>query len=237
MKKLIMAIILTLSLTIFASSQTNKCFVNYGLKDKNIVYLTLNGTKVSGEFTVEKEYENSTTYVFSGTNSNNNLSIIFANNKRPYQFPPKTTKGIWLLKKVGDVETLEVKTYGKNYETNKYSSYFATYDSCEPSYSIVLAQAKRISFAKDENSATANVVLQSKSDRNSFLLNLAKGQKFSVEAIGCGISFFYPNKTKYEEGTAIDTWSNDSLTQSGDYLFVISSAGETKECTVRFTTK
>ena len=79
--------------------------------------------------------------------------------------------------------------------------------------------------------------MKSKSDRKSFLINLRAGQSLSVEAIGCGISFFYPNKTAYEEGTAIDTWGSTSLPQTGDYLFIISPAGEPGTCSVRFEAK
>lgn len=231
-----LAVWLLLLFSISISAQTKKCFVNMGLKDKHTVYLTIDGAKVSGEFKVEKEYEKTTVFNFSGTNSNNNLNISFANGKSPYQLPPKSTKGVWMLKKVGDAETLQVKIYGKNYETNKYSTYFATYESCDPSYETLFKKAKRISFAKGATSATTNVTLASIDDKKAFLLKLGKGQKFRVEAIGCGISFYYPDKTEYEEGTAIDMWGSDSLTQSGDYLFVISPAGTQLTCNVNFKT-
>ena len=237
MKKSVILVVLFLSAVIYVSAQTSKkCFVNEGLKDKHIVYLTIDGTKVTGEFVVEKDYETATNYNFSGTNNANNLSINFADNKFPYQLPPKVKKGVWMLKKVVDEEVLSIKIYGKNYETNKYSNYFADYASCEPSYETLLKKAKRITFAKDATSATVKANLLDKSDRNSFLINLAKGQKLSVEAIGCGISFFYPNKTPYEEGTAVDMFGSNSLTQSGDYLFAISMAGELKTCSVTFKT-
>lgn len=238
MKKLIILTILILSVATFVSAQSSqKCFINSGLEDKHIVYLTIDGANVTGEFTVEKGYESATTYNFSGTNLNNNLSINFANGKSPYQLPPKAKKGVWAVKKVGDVESLSIKIYGKNYDTNKYSTYFATYDSCEPSYETLAKKAKRVTFAKGATAATVTANLLDKSDRNSFLINLAKGQKVAVEAIGCGVSFYYPNKTLYEEGTAIDMWGSESLSQSGDYLFVISMAGELNKCTVKFSTK
>lgn len=237
MKKLIKLIVIACFFISFASAQTKKCFVNEGLKDKHIVYLTIDGTKASGEFTVENDSGELNTYAFTGTNLNNNLSINFTGNKLPYQLPPKAKNGIWNLKKIGDEEILQIKIYGKNYETGKYSTYFANYDSCEPSYLTLLKNNKRITFAKGSTSATVEVELNGKQDRKSFLLNLLKGQKLSVEAIGCGISFYYPNKTVYEEGTAIDMWGTQSLTQSGDYLFAISAAGETNKCTVKFSTK
>lgn len=237
MKKLIILTVLILTLTTLISAQTKKCFKNNGLKDGHTVYLTLNGSQVSGEFIVMRDYQTEERYIYSGTNLNNNLSINFANGKSPYQLPPKVKKGVWALKKVGDVESLSIKIYGKNYETNKYSAYFATYESCDSSYETLAKNAARITFAKGATSATTEFVSDGKSVTKSFWLNLGKGQKFSIEAPGCGISFFYPDKTKYEEGTAIDMWGSESLPQSGDYLFVFSWAGEAGKCTIKFSTK
>jgi hypothetical protein len=238
MRKSIILAALILSAAICVSAQpSKKCFVNEGLKDKHTVFLTIDGTKVTGEFAVEKDYETATNYNFTGKNSANTLSINFADNKYPYQLPPKAKKGVWLIKKVGDEEVLSIKIYGKNYDTDKFSNYFADYRSCEPSYETLLKKAKRITFAKGATSATVTANLINKSDRSSFLINLAKGQKLSVEAIGCGISFFYPDKTPYEEGTAIDMWGSNLLTQTGDFLFSISTAGELNKCAVKFSTE
>ncbi len=237
MKKIIVLTFIMIFWAMSVSAQTQKCFVNKGLKDKHIVYLTFDGVKVTGEFTVEKGYETATTYNFSGTNLNNNLSINFANGKSPYQLPPKAKKGVWMLKKAGDVESLSIKIYGKNYETNKYSAYFANYESCDSSYETLAKNAARMTFAKGVTSATTEFVSDGKTAEKSFWLNLGKGQKISIEAPGCGISYFYPDKTKYEEGTAIDMWGSESLPQSGDYLFVFSWAGEASKCSIKFSTK
>ena len=237
MKKLIILTLLILTFVTFISAQTQKCFKNNGLKDGHTVYLTLNGSQVSGEFIVMRDYQTEEKYNFSGINLNNNLSVNFANNKSPYQLPPKAKKGIWMLKTVDNAETLQIKIYGRNYETNKWSTYFATYESCDSSYEVLAQNAKRISFAKGATSSTTEFVSDGKTTEKSFWLNLAKGQKFSVEAPGCGISFFYPDKSKYEEGTAIDIWGSESLPQSGDYLFVFSWAGEASKCTIKFSTK
>lgn len=237
MKKLMILTILILSFVTLISAQTQKCFKNKGLKDGHIVYLTITGRQVSGEFIVMREYQTEEIYNFSGTNLNNNLSVNFANNKFPYQLPPKTKKGNWTLTNNGGAETLNIKIYGKNYDTNKWSTYSATYESCDSSYEVLAKNAQRISFAKGATSATVEFVSDNKTANKSFLLNLGKGQKFSIEAPGCGISFFYPNKTRYEEGTAIDMWGSESLPQSGDYLFVFSWAGEASKCNIKFSTK
>ncbi len=236
MKKIKVFSFMMLCWALPVSAQTQKCFVNAGLEDKHIVYLTIDGTQVKGEFIIEKGYGAATTYNFNGTNLNNNLSINFANAKIPYQLPPKAKKGVWLLKKVGEVETLSIKIYGKNYETNKYSAYFATYESCEPSYETLAKKAQRISFANGATSATVNVTLTDEADKKSFWLKLGKGQKFYIEAPGCAIAIYYPDKTPDSEG-AIDTWGDDSLPQGGDYLLVFSPAGVPGTRTIRFSTK
>jgi len=236
MKKIILLGFMMIFWAIPISAQTQKCFVNAGLKDKHIVYLNIEGANVKGEFIIEKDYESATTYNFSGTNLNNNLSINFANAKAPYQFPPKAKKGVWKLKKVGDEETLAIKIYGKNYETNKYSAYFATYEPCEPSYESLAKKAQRVSFTSGATSATVTVTLAGEADKKSFWLKLGKGQKFYIEAPGCAIAIYYPDKTADSEG-AIDTWGSDSLPQGGDYLLVFSAAGVPGTRTLKFSTK
>ena len=237
MKKLIILLILILSFSVLVSAQSPKCFKNNGLKDGHTIYLTVNGTKVSGEFIVMREYQTQETYNFIGTNLNNNLTISFAENKFPYQLPPKAKKGAWTLKNLGTAETLQVKIYGRNYDTNQWSVYSATYEPCDSSYEVLAKSATRISFAKGATSASTEFVSDGKTVEKAFWLNLGKGQKLSIQAPGCGISFFYPDKTKYEEGTAIDVWGSEFLPQSGDYLFVFSWAGEASKCTIKFSTK
>lgn len=237
MRRFLIISFLFVVLSVTLSAQTPKCFKNNGLKDGHTVYLKVEGSKVSGEFIVMREYQTQETYNFSGTNLNNNLSVVFANDKTPYQLPPKAKKGNWMLKTLDNAETLQIKIYGKDYNTNKWSTYSATYEPCDSSYEILAKSAKRISFAKGATSATTESVSDGKTTEKAFWLNLGKGQKFSIEAPGCGISFFYPDKSKYDEGTAIDTWGSDSLPQGGDYLFVFSWAGEASKCTIKFSTK
>ncbi len=237
MKKIILASFFILSFLAIANAQS-KCFLNGGLKDEHRVYLNISGANVSGEFVIVRDYNDETreTFSFSGTKSGNNLTVKFVGNKIPESFPPRLKSFLWTLSTVGDKEILLVKLYGKNSETGKYSNYTADYDSCEPGYNELFKTAKRVNFAKGATSAIVQTSLTSQNERKTFLLNLRKGQKISVEAIGCGISFYYPDKTAYEEGTAVDVWGSDSLAQSGDYLFIISPAGTPGICNVIFKT-
>lgn len=237
MKRITWLSLLICGLFSIAHAQS-KCFVNGGLKDEHRVYLNISGTNVSGEFVIVRDYNDETreTFMFSGTKTGNNLNVKFAANKIPESFPPRLKSFLWTIAATGDKEILRVKLYGKNNATNKYSVYPADYDSCEPGFAELKKIAKRISFAKGATSATEETSFTSQSGRKTFLLGLKKGQKISVEAAGCGISFYYPDQKSYEEGTAIDTWGSDSLMQSGDYLFVISPAGMPGKCSVIFKT-
>jgi hypothetical protein len=237
MKKLILAGLFILTFWAIANAQS-KCFANGGLKDEHRVYLNITGGNVSGEFVIVRDYKDEMreTFMFSGTKTGNNFTVKFAVNKIPESFPPRLQSFIWTLVTAGDKEILRVKLYGKNSETGKYSIYTADYDSCEPSYAELFKTAKRVSFAKGASSATMQSSFTSQDERKIFLLNLRKGQKVAVEAIGCGISFYYPDKTAYEEGTAVDMWGSNSLSQSGDYLFIISPAGMPDKCSIIFKT-
>ena len=236
--KMLRAFLLTLILTGCAVAQTEtKCFQNAGLKDNHSVSFKIEGAKVSGVFAIERGYDASATevYEFSGTRAANLLTIRFANNKAPAELPPNMKSFVWTLVKSGDNELLKIKIHGKNYETGRYSTYTADYESCEPGRVALTRSATRVQFASGATNATMQVSLTNKSDRKAFLLNMRKGQQPSVEAHGCGISFYYPDGSRYEEGTAIDVLSSGALPQSGDYLFVISPAGEPGQCSVTFT--
>ena len=216
----------------------SKCFRADWLQGERAVNLTINGSKVSGTFTVGSGGDDSTrrdaTYEFSGTLRGNTLTVAFAGNRLPDVAPSEMKSLIWTLVKSGDKELLRIKFSGKNYETHKYEVRFADFASCDEGYAVLARSAQRVQFATGANSASVPVSFKTKSERKSFLLNLKAGQQIAVEAPGCGISFYYPNKREYEEGTAIDTWSSDGLTQSGDYLFVIKPAPEPGKCSVRF---
>lgn len=105
------------------------CFKNDGLKMQYSISFLLVGNKVTeGEFSTWN-YDASTsgeTMHFSGTKSGNTLTIKF-DHTIPDGMPPKTKQFTWTLKN----NKLIVPTYGKNYNTNKYSTYQAEYDICE----------------------------------------------------------------------------------------------------------
>ncbi len=232
------AFLLMLILTGCAAAQTEtKYFQNAGLKDNHSISFKIEGQRISGTFAIERGYDVSATevYEFTGTRTGNLLTIKFANNKTPAELPPNMKSFVWTLVKSGDKELLKIKIHGKNYETGRYSTYTADYESCEPGYQALAASATRVQFASGATSATVQVSLKTKTDRKAFWLNMRKGQQPAVEAHGCGISFYYPNGNRYEEGTAIDNLGIGLLPQSGDYLFVISPAGEPGQCSVTFT--
>ncbi len=194
---------------------------------------------MTGTFVVDKSGDgdgstpSETTYEFSGTLRGNNLTVAFAGNKLPDVAPSEMKSLIWTLVKSGDKESLRIKFRGKNYNTNKYEVSFADFESCTESYAALLKTATRVQFAKGANSATIPLTFKTKDDSKSFLLSMRAGQKIEIEAPGCGISFYYPDKREGEE-PAIDTFSPDALTQSGAYLFIIRPSPEPGKYTVKF---
>ncbi len=216
----------------------SKCFRADWLQGERAVNLTINGSKVTGIFSVESSDDHlrrDATYEFSGTLKGNTLTVVFAGNRLPDVAPSEMKSLIWTLVKSGDKETLRIKFSGKNYETNKYEIRLANFESCDAAgYAVLARSAKRVQFARGANSARFPVAFKTKYESKSFLLNMKAGQQIAVEAPGCGISFYYPDKREYEEGAAIDTWSAEDLTQSGDYLFVIRPAPEPGKCSVNF---
>lgn len=223
-----------------ASAQgVSKCFRADWLQGERAVKLKINGGRVTGTFSVSDGGDDQTrpdaTYNFSGTLRGNTLTVAFEGNRLPDVAPSEMKSLVWTLSKSGGRELLRIKFSGKNYETNKYEVGFADFEPCgDAGYAALSRSAKRVRFARGANSASVPVSFKTKGERKSFLLNLKAGQRIAVEAPGCGISFYYPDKREYEEGSAIDTWSSDGLTQSGDYLFVISPAPEPGTCALNF---
>lgn len=220
------------------AQSVSKCFRADWLQGERVVTFRINGNRVSGAFSVgsgssEADTPADATYEFSGTLKANILRVAFAGNRLPDVAPSEMKSLNWTLVKSGDKETLRIKFRGKNYDTNKYEDSFADFESCKASYSALAKTAKRVQFARGTNSANLPVTFTTKSDRKSFLLNMKAGQRIEIEAPGCGITFFYPDKSEAEE-PAIDTFSPDALTQSGDYLFVISPAPFTGKRSVNF---
>jgi hypothetical protein len=216
----------------------SKCFRADWLQGERAVNFKVNGNKVTGTFTVGSgggdRSRSDATYEFSGMMRDHTLTVAFAGHKLPDVAPSEMKSLIWTLVKTGERESLRIKFSGKNYKTNQYEVRSADFAPCEESYAVLAGSAKRIQFARGANSASSPVSFKTKDERKSYFLNMKAGQRIAVEAPGCGISFYYPDKREYEEGTAIDTWSSDALTQSGDYLFVIKPVLEPGACSVKF---
>ena len=111
-----------------AMAQKEYCFENDGLKLKQIITMTITGAKVegtmeSGGYDADTSME---TFDFTGTKRGTLLSIKFGN-KPPYELAPGTKRIVWTL----GTRSLKVPTYGKNYDTRKYSAYTAVFDKCK----------------------------------------------------------------------------------------------------------
>ena len=233
--KAILLIILTLSASAFG---VDKCFENNGLKDGHSIEFSINGKIVTGSFGVAPDYDENRVkrYDFTGTIAGSVITVKFADHA-PDALPTSPATKRWTLVRASGGEKLRVTLYGRNYNTNKWSNYTVDYGSCLDPYTEASSIAKRITFPRDMTSWSSVVSFTSKSAKKAYRFGLRAGQSVSVSAPGCGISFFYPDKTPYEEGTAIDTWGSDKLPQSGDYIFVISPAGEPGKCSLRFEAK
>jgi hypothetical protein len=233
-------VILTILVLVFAGNaqSQSKCFLNGGLKDEHRINFTVSGSDVKGELAVVREYDESKTetYPFTGTASTTSISVKFAAGKVPDVFPKKGSRMAFTIATSGDAESLTLKLSTLINDRGWSDVYSEVFESCEPSHGTLAKTAKRVSFAKGTRSATVPTTFTFQRERKAFLLGLAKDQRFAVEAVGCGISYFNPDKTPYDEGKAIDTWSSDALPQTGDYLFIISPAGQPGICSVVFKT-
>ncbi len=127
MQKILGTLILTLFIAFgSALAQTDYCFANDGLKGATNILFVLTGNKISeGEFQPPgDEGTSGEIYHFTGTKAGNILKIKF-----DHTVPEglqKVKKIAWVLGK----KSLKVPTYGKNYETNKWSIYPAIYEKC-----------------------------------------------------------------------------------------------------------
>jgi hypothetical protein len=131
MQKLFPALLVCLVFgVITVSAQTDYCFENKGLKLQRTVSFTLTKNKIEG--TLESGgYDTDTSaemFDFTGTTRNGKLLIIrFVSGKAPYEVPPGTTRIVWTL----GAKTLRIPTYGKNYNTGKFTPYTAVYEKCK----------------------------------------------------------------------------------------------------------
>ena len=213
----------------------SKCFRADWLQGERVVNFRINGSKVAGTFVVGSGGDTpaDATYEFSGTLRGDTLTVRFADNKLPDVSPSEMKSLVWTLVRSGGAESLRIKFSGKNYDTNKYEVSFADFKPCAESYAALAKGAERVRFARGTNSASLPLTFRTKDERRAFLLNMKAGQRIEVEAPGCTISFYYPDKREVEE-PSIDEFSPDRLTQSGDYLFVISPAPSPGKYSVKF---
>jgi hypothetical protein len=128
MKKSIITLFFVLFIgTISASAQKQYCFENEGLKATTGILFTVSGNKITdGEYTATEYDENSTPVkaTFTGTKVGKILTIKFAGTA-PDEFT-KIKINKWTLGK-----SLKVQMYGKNYQTNKWGVYSATFTGCD----------------------------------------------------------------------------------------------------------
>jgi hypothetical protein len=213
----------------------SKCFRADWLQGERVVNFSIDGGKVTGRFVVGGGGGETpdATYEFKGTLKGDTLTVEFADGKLPDVSPSEMKSLVWSLVKSGGTESLRIKFRGKNYETNKYEDSFADFEACNEGYAVLAKRATRVQFARGANSASFPLSFRTKDERKSFLLNMKAGQRIEVEAAGCTISFYYPDKREDEE-PSIDAFSPDRLTQSGDYLFVVSPAPSPGKYSVKF---
>jgi hypothetical protein len=214
----------------------SKCFRADWLQGERVVNFKINAGKVSGTFVVGSgggDTPPDATYEFKGTLKGDTLTVEFADGKLPDVSPSEMKSLVWSLVKSGGTESLRIKFSGKNYETNKYEVSFADFKPCGESYAALAKGAERVRFARGANSASFPLAFKTKDERKTFLLNMKAGQQIEVEAAGCTITFYYPDKRAGAE-PSIDGFSPDRLTQSGDYLFVISPAPSPGKYSVKF---
>lgn len=216
----------------------SKCFRADWLQGERVVNFRINGSRVTGTFVVGEggggdDTPSDATYEFKGTLKGDTLTVQFVDNKLPDVSPSEMKSLVWSLVRAGGTESLRIKFSGKNYDTNKYEVSFADFKPCDESYASLAKGAERVRFARGANSASFPLTFKTKDERSAFLLNMKAGQRVEVEAAGCTITFYYPDKREGEE-PAIDGLSPDPLTQSGDYLFVISPAPSLGKYSVKF---
>jgi hypothetical protein len=114
--------------TIPSTPPKEYCFKNEGLKNKTTISFTVEGKMVTdGEFEVSDYQDNNSAeiYHFNGTKTGNVLTVKFTGTV-PNELD-KIKKIIWSLGKTN----LKIQMFGKNYRTNKWSFYTASFNKCE----------------------------------------------------------------------------------------------------------
>jgi hypothetical protein len=247
MKKVSMAYLLCIFLaacSIASAQSVSKCFRADWLQGERTVKMEIQGSKVTGTFSVSngggEQASDGTDYKFSGTLKGNTLNVAFARNKLPDVSPSEMKSLVWTLVKAGDQESLRIKVRGKNYNTNLYEDSFADFESCDAlDYAAFAKTAQTVRFAKGARSASFNLTarkeFQAMAAPATFLISVAKSQSLEIRADGCTIEVYLPNKKPYEfvewenesktertyASSQIDTMLIESLPQTGAYLIVL----------------
>ena len=212
-----------ISLVLGACSAVNaqsvsKCFRADWLQGARVVNLTIQGSKVTGTFTVAGDGSDSTrpdaTYKFSGTLKGNALTVAFAGNKLPDVAPSEMKSLVWTLVKSGNQESLRIKFTDKNYETNRYEDRFADFASCAAAgYAGLAKTAQKVRFAKGENSSSielkSRTEFQAMRSPATFTISVARSQSLEIRADGCAIEVYLPDKKLYR----FVEWENESKTE------------------------
>ena len=116
-----------------AQAQTHSaCFENAGLKDRIRISYTINGTRVTGEWIAERDYDatQAEKFAFTGTLSGATLTAQFKGTAIPESLRAKGERHTWILATVQNKPVLRVEQYGRNYQTNTYGNYLADYPAC-----------------------------------------------------------------------------------------------------------
>lgn len=240
MKVSIVFLILIWSSYAAGAQAQSKCFQNDALRGNQIVRFQTRGNRVSGTFEFENgESEVARAYKFTGTlGASGALRVRFENDALPDVSPSEVKSLDWTLLEKSGVEILRIKFYGKNYETDRYSDYFAEFAPCEPNYDALTKTAKPVRFAGGKTSATVPLSFKNTVERKAFSLGVRRGQTLNIVAEGCKIWVYLPGGGLYEfvewesggektfAGSAIDRTTIKSIPKTGDYLIVLGKLAE-----------
>jgi hypothetical protein len=123
--------VVALSALPVGQAEPSHCFRNVSLKSTYSVQFEPTGDKVAGVFMVEPDEGEAQRYPFTGTRHHNRLVVDFPAEKVP-AILTKQRPLVWLMHPAKGGDTLQVRIYGQNYQTRKYSNYNITLKACSP---------------------------------------------------------------------------------------------------------
>jgi hypothetical protein len=167
-------IVLLLISAMTASAQREYCFKNDGLKNVSTITFKVDGRKVEGNYKSAPYYDDRVQLPirFTGTLSGKVMTVKF-DTKVPEEFTHIKTL-TWTLG-----TALKVQMYGKNYTTNRWGVYAATFDKCGEV--VVNPTAKELYFAKGKSELTETLTLAAGGSRG-YVIGGRSGQVLSVDA-------------------------------------------------------